>query len=225
MRKPQNILVIAPHCDDAEYGLGGFLAKLKEEVSKHYVTLLVIGPGSYVRKKVVTDPTLAREEQEQSWLNMDLNGELIFLNHPGNYFDQVPIVEIAADIEQVMDRAGADTIFIPLPSYNQDHKVVHDACLIALRPGNLLDIDTTIYAYEYPGNCWGTQAPNTGKVYVSLGVSQINKKLECLKKHKSQTKGKLLFGTDSVKELARVRGNECGYTHAELFYLYRMVVV
>jgi N-acetylglucosamine malate deacetylase 1 len=115
-------------------------------------------------------------------------------------------------IERTVDRLKPDVLFVPLPSFNQDHKAAWDACEAALRPFRKGYWPHRVLAYEYPGQHWGPPPPATGKVYCPL-------KLQALAAHQSQFPDKASL--DPVMDLLTARGGECGHGFAELFYLLR----
>ena len=113
-------------------------------------------------------------------------------------------------------------LFVNLPSFNQDHRRLFDACVTALRPG-AADWVPRVYAYEYPGNAWGEPAPAWGKVYVPLETDAFEAKLAAVRAHASQWEGRedTHVGPTGAAKLALLRGSECGARYAELLYLMR----
>ena len=62
--------------------------------------------------------------------------------------------KLIKDIENIVNRIRPREIYIPAPSYNQDHKAVYDACLIALRPHDVNFFVKRVLVYEQPQDLW-----------------------------------------------------------------------
>lgn len=222
----KRILVLAPHADDAEFGLGGYMARLFREATAE-VDLTIFAHGDYLRADGEW-VTFACRRQEAS-AAADLLGVRNLRWVPGffeNQGDTAGIGPLAHLVEVEVGRAAYDTVFAPLPSYNQDHRALFSAVCVAFRP-NRFDRVRELWAYEYPGNAWVPKEPVWGRRYVRLSTEELVLKLQALAEHKSQF-AKLAFNTGhcapaGATHLARWRGSECGAEQAELFYLLRAI--
>lgn len=216
----KKVLIIAPHPDDAEYGVGGYLAENKGEVEAHVVVVNV--ESVPMGDKVLTSETRIQEAVKASkYLGYTLHIERWA---PDNQFDKHVNV-ICAGIERYMNDLRPDALFVPLPSFNQDHQGVFTAAMAATRPTRFWN-PPKMYAYEYPMQNWGAGAEQhviMGRTYFPLSQSALAHKCRAISCYESQIKGRsmLINGRTGVMAMARMRGVECGAKRAELFYLIR----
>ena len=82
-----------------------------------------------------------------------------------------------SQIEGEITAINPTEVYVCLPSFNQDHRVLYDATLTAFRPGAQL---ASLYAYEYPGNAWGPTPPEHGRRYLVVEQDEIVTKIEAL---------------------------------------------
>jgi LmbE family N-acetylglucosaminyl deacetylase len=219
----RNILVIAPHSDDAELGVGGYLHRERQKVDR--IKIAVLASGAYTSTKSSTNVTSHTRQAEGRAAGVVLGiDDYDFLDvAPDSAFGSMPRGDLVKEIEQLVFGSRWDELFIPLPSFHSDHAVTYEACIAATRPHAHRDLPGRIYAYEYPGQAWGPAAPATSKVYAPLSGDDLGAKLEALAEHRSQwaADAQSLYGSRGVKALAELRGAECGSEAAELFYLLR----
>lgn len=219
---PKRILVLAPHADDAEFGIGAFIYR---SVAKgDHVAVAIAACGSYTRQAVdgttETVPGAVRQVEARTALKhlgvTDVRfGELFEENRAleTSYSNLVKRLELLVRAFEPTD------IYVALPSFNQDHRVLYDALVTAIRPGVT---NANVYAYEYPGNCWGPPLPTTGKRYLVCSPDEARRKIEALNMHKSQFDGRwVLVGPEAAKALMVLRGLEVGPDGAELVYVIR----
>lgn len=221
------LLVVAPHADDAELGAGGYIAKCKEMGWKVGVTILCSTNVKRYHAKEVTAATTRTVEAEAAaqLLGLDM---LDVLHYPEGDVYSINLAELVGRLDDRLDAFAPSEVLIPLTSSNQDHDLVWRACLAALRPSKL-KTPTRVLAYEIPHNCWGPthlQGPIQGKVYVPLSEAQMARKMAALACHHSQIEGRetTLAGLAGARNLALMRGVECGATYGELFYLLREIM-
>ena len=109
-------LIISPHIDDEILGCGGILNKdtfvLECGVDKFHV--------------VSRDTRILELKHAQKLLGFKFK---ILTNLVNSYHVPTLIDQLSDTINDVKP----DQIFIPYPSYNQDHRAVYEATLIALR--------------------------------------------------------------------------------------------
>jgi len=214
----KSILVIAPHPDDAEYGVGGYIAKCAGVAN---VTIATMYAGDY---PTYTTHVLGEDRKSESLqaakvlhtriIHLDVCKDNDYMNYLG---------ELCLAVDMMLDKIRPDVLFIPLPSYNQDHQAVYTACMAATRPVKEI-LPQKIYAYEYPMQNWGAGAEQhaiMGRTYIPLSNHDMDKKLEALRCYKSQLRKDEvnLSALGGVTALARLRGAECRQVYAELVYL------
>jgi len=211
----KRVLVVAPHADDAELGLGGYLHR---EISGGRTTARIV---------VVAETGPSRKtEQFAAAKYLDIENVHFLAEAKDSEFNLAPMGRLVKRLEDVIFNHGHyDELFVPLPSFHEDHDVTHRACVAALRPHKGRQFPSSIFCYEYPAQSWGPQVPAWGRVYAPLSRESVDAKLAALKLHGSQwvSDDQSLFGRKGVLSLANMRGAECLTDFAELFYVLRGV--
>ncbi|MGK9084896.1 PIG-L family deacetylase [Brucella intermedia] len=214
-------LILAPHHDDAEFGLG---ATIQKWISKGDVVHVVIAAGgSYQRAdgSVVEGQSRVLETQAA----MDILGVKSctladwFKENKALAVDYGGLVWL---IERQIAHVMATNVYVCLPSFNQDHRVLFDAAVTAFRPGGA---KANLYAYEYPGNQYTNQPPEFGRRYHPASTRKANKKIEALRAHKSQFDGRVGgVSPDAAMILGAMRGHEIGVPFAEVTFVIKEIV-
>lgn len=218
------IAAISPHSDDAELGLG---ASIHEWTSakKAEVHIFVLASGSASTATHATDQKHRRSEGRASAKHLGASVEFLNLA-PDSTFNAAPRGPFVQALEEVLMSQKWDRLYIPLPSFHQDHTVTYEALIAALRPRKSLVPPRSVLAYEYPGQAWGPAPPSTGKVFHAISEESIWAKKEALRMHQTQwvaDETAPMIGLDAVDALARLRGSECNSQFAEMFYLVRQI--
>lgn len=219
--KDERMLVVAPHHDDAEFGLGGWMARAREENVGGF-RVLVVAHGDYVRSDGVTVSGSVREQEtalSMEILEAEHRNLRWFPENEGLACDYAGLVQA---ISREIDAYGATEVFVPLPSFNQDHRVVHDACITALRPGTHPTL-RNVWCYPYPGSCWGCELPLFGRAYIGLKAHHVALKMRALRQHGSQWRDRpqIPVSPDTCMNQMFTWGRECGVEYAELLFLLR----
>ncbi len=207
--KPRNILVLAPHPDDAELGCGATIARLTEEGASVYVATFSLCedslPPGWPRGVREVEACKAIEE-----LSIPRENLLIF---------RYPVRRLAMYRQEILDdlvRLNAelkpDLVFQPATDdLHQDHSTVANEGLRAFKR-------TTIYAYEMP---WNNIAFRT-TAFVALEERHIERKVCALSHYESQRDGPYM-AESFTRGLARTRGVAIGTEFAEAFDVIRTV--
>lgn len=218
----KTILVVAPHYDDVEFGLGAYLARLKRQGGTRVIVLYMFCGNIYPLSSGITRFSRWNDAQNAA---EHLNYEAFpAVSECENAPEKADYVELVRHVEAALDEYNPDQVFIPLPSFNQDHRLCFDVCMTALRP--VRRHFPTVLAYEYPMTPWGpgeAEAAKYGKVYARCDRLDLWDKVSALEMHVSQIKDGLA-GKEGVEALARMRGLECGAEYAELFYMVRGIL-
>lgn len=211
------VLVLAPHADDAELGIGGYLHRMMAEQLAD-PEVVVFAYGGYYRADGM--PVTFETRQTETAGAMEALGKVAHRFVEGfheNQADQVARERLTGLIERLIDEARCYELFLPLPSFNQDHQALFDAVVTALRPGRFSH-RMLVWAYPYLGSAWGPREPSWGRCYVTLSQQDIDAKVRALKAHASQR-----IDTEAVLAQARLRGWEAGHDLAEAVYLLREI--
>lgn len=205
-----NVLILAPHTDDGEFGCGGTISKLVEEGKN------VSYAAFSVAEKSVP------EEFPSNILETEVRKAITVLGIPERNLHIFPYEvrmfslhrqEILEDIIGLQRTLDPDTIFLPaMHDIHQDHQVVAMEGLRAFKR-------RTILSYEMPWNNLTYQTQG----FVFLDERHVERKIEALKCYESQ-KNKPYASADFIRSLAVTRGTQIGVKYAECFEIVRMVV-
>ena len=134
-------LVISPHIDDEVLGCGGILDKNTFVLYCGFDETHI--KGEWVRKRPDTNTRLKELNKVQALLKFKYE---ILYNKVNHYIEQ----DLIGSFEKAINEIKPEQIYIPNPSYNQDHKTVYDAAMVALRPHYFVPIDISkkIKAYK-----------------------------------------------------------------------------
>ena len=210
-------LFVAPHPDDVEIGAGALVHKLRSEGEPVSIAICT-GEGDLAM--LHSGETVAFKQRMVEQLSAAehlLRPELIWLElAPASQFDRVAQAEFVTAFDGLFPRF--DNVYVPLPSYNDDHNRVWHAAIAAMRPGKIDHL--SVYAYEQP---FGNHSPEFGKTYVELTRENLGAKCAAISAHMSQMKGRAgsIYGPHAAALFATLRGKEVSLPQAELFYLIR----
>src|SRR3954465_15633504 len=177
-------LVIAPHCDDEAYGMGGTILKLRDMGYEVFCAVVVCGDLRFEHTGTVISREMRIAEFDAVREKLGCDGSVLpFRNE--TRMDQVPIGDVITAIEKVQDEFRANTWYMIGPSFHQDHRVVFEAAQAAARPTRKC-YPTKIFRYELPtysGN--PREWAFTPHVYEDIGP-HLDTKLEICALYKSQ---------------------------------------
>ena len=204
----KNILVLAPHTDDGELGLGGTISRLIEDGKK--VTYVAFStaqqsvPEGFPKDILKTEvkqatQTLGIEPENLSRYNYEVRKR--------GYARQ----EILEELIRLKKVSDFDLVFIPsLHDIHQDHTTIAQEGLRAFK-------NTNILGYEL---IWNNLTFNT-QCFVELNREHIQAKVEALKAYESQGARDYLSEA-FIFSLAKTRGVQAGCPYAEAFEVVRL---
>lgn len=201
-------LIISPHVDDEVLGCGGILDR------ESYVYYCGIDESKVPPDKGHRVPRAEREQELKNVANF--LGFQYEVNYESkvNYFT---LMEFAAKLEAVINRIKPDWILILHPGYNQDHKVIFDACQIALRPHDKNFFVKKVLVYEAVHDQWSYQMFKP-TCFIPIDIRRKN---EAYLLHKSQVRS--FRSPEMIEAIARVRGIAGNCRHVEAFEILRWV--
>lgn len=214
------VLVVSPHPDDAEIGMGATMSLMSD---RGWVVDVAVctGPGDLTMLHSGETVPFDKRIDEQKAAAAVLGVKVTFLNLArASRFDQTAMVDFVSAFDNLFLKY--DRVYLPLPSYMADHVRVWEAGLAAARPGRMEHVG--LYAYEQPlGWRMGTPPPWFGRVYQPLPKEALEKKKKALACHVSQFEKRpdSPAGPAGVEPWAAMRGMDCGVPAAELTYLIR----
>ena len=203
-----NILVLAPHTDDGELGLGGTISKLITEGKK--VTYVAFSTAEESVPEGFPKDIL-KTEVRNATAKLGIKPEnLIIYSYQVrklNYARQ----EILEELIRIRRTKKFDFVFIPsLHDIHQGHTTIAQEGLRAFK-------NTTILGYEL---IWNNLSFDT-QCFVRLSKENIDKKVAALKEYHSQGKRDYL-SEEFIYSLAKARGVQVGSEYAEAFEVVRL---
>ena len=225
--KKKTVLIVAAHPDDEILGCGGAAALYAKQ--GHQVYSLILGEGvtaRYDNPKKAPERFLNRVRAEALKANRLVGiKDVFFASFPDNRFDKVQLLDLVKAIEKVKQKIRPDIVFVHHPhDRNIDHRLSHEAALIAFRPLPN-EKAKTIIAFEVAGSMKETDGkrPFIPNYFVDIEKS-IVKKINSLNAYKSEMrKYPHPRSLEGLKILAKYRGLQSGKKYAEAFQLIRNI--
>jgi N-acetylglucosamine malate deacetylase 1 len=218
-----SVLVVAPHADDEVLGCGGLIAKRVAQGQE--VQVVVCGIGGLRQRGLTAMPTISerRDELEAAGQALGVAGTSVLFCGQDMRLDTLPRLTLVSALDAVLDLRPYTEIYLPAPSVNHDHRVVHEAMLSALRPTVARPALRRICAYEYALSGWPHATGDGGNFYVDI-TATLAQKLTALACYQTQARPfPHPCSQGAVVALANYRGLECGLAVAEMFYILREV--
>lgn len=216
------ILVVSPHADDEVLGCGGFIARRSEEGCEVDVLVGTIGDVVHVDGTLKSSAAERHAELAEAARILGVARHRVLFEGHENRLDTLPRVSIVSELDRAIAGGGYEQVLLPGPSHHQDHRVLLEAGMAALRTRPAVKSVRLVAHYEYAWSAWPESAPSIGKWYVAIS-RQLGRKLDALRAYRSQLpEAPHPLSPESVERLAAQRGAECGVAHAELFHVVRM---
>ena len=195
-------LIIAPHVDDEVIGCGGILD----------LNTFVYFCGLQKFHILPANERVKELEKVAEWFGFKwmINTETEVNRYIGN--------EFIDKFQDLISKVKPDRVYIPYQSYNQDHRQIYDAAMIALRPHDKNFFVKKVLVYEGLGAFQWYQPAYEVNHFVEI---DIERKLKGYSFHASQVRGHRSF--DHVRCLAALRGSQIGVQHAEAYIVKRWV--
>ena len=206
-----NVLVLAPHTDDGEFGCGGTMARLIENGVK--VTYAAFSTAAKSVPEGFPKDVLKHEVRAATGVLGIAEEDLKVYDFEVRTFPTVrqDILEEMIVLQRELD---PDCVLLPaLIDLHQDHKTIAEEGLRAFKR-------TTVMAYEIPWN----NLNFSQQAYVRLEERHIEKKVEALACYASQGHRNYL-NEDYIRNVALTRGINIGCEYAEVFEVYRWILL
>lgn len=204
----ENVLVLAPHTDDGELGLGGTISKLIREGKN--VTYVAFSTAEESVPKGFPKDVLKTEVKAAMAILGVAAENLVILNYQVrklNYVRQ----EILEELIKIRKSKKYDLVFIPsLHDIHQDHATIAQEGVRAFK-------NTTILGYEL---IWNNLSFDT-QCFIRLEEQDIEMKVKALEEYHSQGK-RIYLSEDFIYSLAKARGVQAGCDYAESFEVVRL---
>jgi LmbE family N-acetylglucosaminyl deacetylase len=206
----QTALILAPHTDDGELGVGGTIARMIEKGIKVYYAAFSTAeesvPEGLPRDVLKTEVRAATKKLGIAEEN------LVIYNYQVrklNYVRQ----EILENLIDLRQKINPDLVFIPsLHDIHQDHITIAQEGLRAFK-------NRMILGYEL---IWNNLTFST-QCFVKLEERHVQQKVEALKEYASQ-QGRDYMSPEFIYALAKTRGVQVGADYAEAFEIVRLII-
>ncbi len=201
-------LVVSPHLDDEALGCGGILD------DRFHVFFC----GVEHHRIVDRDTRLSEAEASAELLGFSYTVNL------ENTVNDYRKVQLIGQIETEINQHQPTTVFLPCPSYNQDHVAVLDSGLVAVRPHDLNHHVRNVLLYEQVhAAAW----PHRSDLIRGRGFQpscffriDIERKVGAYLRHASQVRA--MRSPETVRALAAWRGTQAGCDFAEGYQAVRL---
>ena len=206
----QNVLVLAPHTDDGEFGCGGTMARMIE--SGVAVTYAAFSTAAKSVPEGFPKDVLKHEVRAAtSLLGID-EAHLVVYDFEVRTFPQMR-QEILEEMIVLQQKLKPDCVIMPaLIDLHQDHKTIAEEGLRAFKR-------TTVLAYEIPWN----NLNFSHQAYVQLEKRHVDTKVQALACYQSQGH-RNYTNEDYIRNVALTRGIDVGLDFAEVFEVYRWIL-
>jgi len=200
------VLCLAPHKDDECLGCGGTLLRCD---TLHIMYFNDVHP----------DVPQKKYNEEAENVKVALGCTTSYSKYRKvNRLDQFPVADFITEIEDTINEFKPTTVLVPFTSYNQDHRVVVDAAITAVRIHDRNFIVRNVLFYEQPETHTPAYAAFVQSFFVPIGIEA---KLALFRIYESQQRGHRT--EDHLKALAIFRGMQAGVPYAEAFMPMRQV--
>tara|TARA_B100001173_G_scaffold309416_1_gene321716 strand:+ start:229 stop:909 length:681 start_codon:yes stop_codon:yes gene_type:complete len=205
-----NILVLAPHCDDGEFGAGGSINKLTKNNKK--VTYIAFSTAIESVPEGFPKNILEKEVVEATGEIGIKKENLIVHNYRVRHLTESR-QEILEDLIKIKDKNKFDLVLMPsLSDIHQDHITIANEGLRAFK-------NISIFSYEL---LWNNHGFNS-TCFSSLDYDDVANKILSISKYKSQN-NKDYSNPDFIKAHALTRGIQSNTKYAEAFEVVRLFI-
>ncbi len=209
-----NVFILSPHADDVELGMGGTVYRLIKDW--HKVVSLLLTWEKYRQDEFHTsmEKLGVKKERRITWGLKDWSIHLE---------DKATLVW---KLDKIINDFEIDTVFLPRPSFHQDHTTTFELGLAATR----LSFDVhkkfprNVFIYDEPTSAWNVD-PFDFRFYIQLSEEDVRVKTDALLSHKSQmAKGGIYMNHDYIRSLCKTVGAENNMEFAEKFAVLRLSI-
>ncbi len=221
----KRVLVVVAHADDETFGCGGFIKKLSKKKNTIGAISFTDGLGSrsnFTLKKI--------EKRKEASINaskiLGFNW-LAQYNYPDNELDKVSLLEIVKIIEKHKKKFKPHIVLTHnFSDLNIDHRIISESTLTAFRPEPKEKLEQFI-TFEVPSATDFRVLKNKKNFVPNFFVNienSLKSKIKAIKIYKDELKpyphSRSLKG---LKNLNKIRGNQCGLKYAEAFEIIRVI--
>lgn len=201
------ILVVAPHTDDAELGMGGTIHRITR-MEKAEIQILTLSDCDDSLPPGLGKGALAKESLLAAQ-DLGINREKVTIR-------KLPVRRFSENRQEILDilidvrnSYSPDVVFAPSRvDIHQDHKVVRDEVERAFKY-------ESIFGYELAWNCKNMDAT----LFVPLEEVDLQAKINALKQYQSQSR-RPYMNESFIRSLATMRGLQANSIYSEAFDIF-----
>lgn len=213
------VLVLAPHTDDGEFGVGGTIVRLLEQGKEVWCAAFSACEESV--PKGFPKNVLEKEVRKATRVLGVADDHLFVYAFPVRHF-QEHRQAILDKIIALRDTIRPDLVFMPsVYDVHQDHQTIFEEGVRAFKQSS------SMLGYEEP---WNNVHMSANKhidpresYFICLEERHVKKKIEAIRAYKSQV-NRVYANKDFIRSLARVRGAQIAVPYAEAFQVIRIIV-
>lgn len=224
--KEKNILIVVAHSDDETIGMGGTIKRHYENGDKVYVISMTDGVSSRNENESKKSERVLASQKASEILNFEWKKRF---DYSDNQMDKCTILEVTKNIEEIKLIIKPDIVYThSCADLNVDHRIVSHAVLTAFRPQpeetcreiRLFEINSsTDYGHK---DITGDFNPN---LFINISKTW-DSKLKALYAYTLEMREYPHSRSfESIKNLAKRRGNQVGIEMAEAFQILRRVEI
>tara|TARA_Y100000389_G_scaffold120177_1_gene117392 strand:+ start:357 stop:1046 length:690 start_codon:yes stop_codon:yes gene_type:complete len=221
----KKILIIVAHTDDESFGCGGLIKKMSLNKNKVSAISFTNGVGARTNnrdkeiKNRKTSSIKAAKILGFNWLAQ--------YDYPDNQLDTTGLLEIIQVIEKHKKQFKPHVVITHnFSDLNIDHRKIAEATLTAFRPEPNEKLEQLL-TFEVPSATDFRILKNKKNFLPNYFVNIdkfFNKKIKAIKSYKKEAKpyphSRSIIG---IKNLNKIRGNQCGMKYAEAFEIVRKI--
>tara|TARA_A100001201_G_C4076299_1_gene197445 strand:- start:762 stop:1391 length:630 start_codon:yes stop_codon:yes gene_type:complete len=202
-------MILSPHIDDEVLGCGGILDKetfvIYCGMNESHIK------GDWIKKRPKEEERLSELKDVVSMTNHSYK----ILDNKVNHYK---LQNLITYFEKYINDIKPTEVYIPHPSYNQDHRVVYDAAITALRPHDINHFVKRIFVYEQPHMLFWDDKDFKPNYFVPIDIERKVKMYELMK-----TQVRKFRSSKHLKAISKIRGGQSNCEYAESFKILRWV--
>ena len=209
-----NILILSPHADDVEIWMWGSVYKFIKQWKKVVSLLLTWWTTRQNEFHTSMEKLGVKKENRICWWLKDGSIHLE---------DKATLVW---KLDKIINDFDIDTVFIPRPSFHQDHTSSFDIGFASCR----LSFDKSkkfpkhVFVYDEPTSTWNVD-PFDFRFYIQLNEEEVKMKTDALLCHRSQIeKWGIYMNRDYIRSLCKTVWAESNMEFAEKFAILRLTI-
>jgi LmbE family N-acetylglucosaminyl deacetylase len=203
-------IILSPHIDDEV--LGCFSSINKES----FIVYCGCDESHINFDWVKQRPKLKERLEELELVQKKHEFKYVILDNKVNEYQ---VQQLIPKFEKCINEIEPDEIYIPVPSYNQDHRAVYEAALTALRPHDINFFVKKVFVYEQLQDLWNHNYHKFDPTYFKS--VDIEDKIATYQLYNSQVRN--FRSPEMLKSLANIRGAQSNLPYAEVFEIIRYI--